>query len=160
MNRHYRVLSAILFVATLSFAATSVSHAQEQEGRLMRFPAISKDTIVFSYAGDLWLVPTTGGTARRITTDPGLELFPKFSPDGKSIAFTGQYDGNFNVYLIPSEGGEPKQLTYLPDSVHMPERMGPNNEVLTWMPDGKSIVFLSRRDHVQRLVRPALHCSR
>ena len=163
MSRYYRVLTAIFFAAALSLllpGVSRVSHAQEQEGRLMRFPAISKDKIVFSYAGDLWLVPSTGGTARRITTDPGLELFPKFSPDGKSIAFTAQYDGNFNVYVIPAEGGEPKQLTFLPDSVHMPERMGPNNEVITWMPDGKSIVFLSRRDYVQRLVRPALHRPR
>ena len=76
---------------------------------------------------------------------PRPELFPKFSPDGKTIAFTAQYDGNFNVYTIPSEGGDPKQLTFLPDSIQLPERMGPNNEILTWTPDGKSIVFLSRR---------------
>ncbi len=145
MSRQYRALSGIFFVVTLLFSVASISRAQEQEGRLLRFPAIYKDTIVFSYGGDLWLVPSTGGIARRITTHPGLELFPKFSPDGKTIAFTAQYDGNFNVYVIPSEGGEPKQLTFLPDSIQVPERMGPNNEVLTWMPDGKSIVFLSRR---------------
>jgi tricorn protease len=146
MSRQYRALSAIFVSATLLLSLAAVSHAQEQEGRLMRFPAIYKDTIAFSYGGDLWLVPSTGGIARRITTHPGLELFPKFSPDGKTIAFTAQYDGNFNVYVIPSEGGDPKQLTFLPDSVQVPERMGPNNQVLTWMPDGKSIVFLSRRD--------------
>jgi tricorn protease len=145
MSCQYRVLSGIFCVVTLLFSVAVVSHAQEQEGRLLRFPAIYKDSIVFSYGGDLWLVPSTGGIARRITTHPGLELFPKFSPDGKIIAFTAQYDGNFNVYVVPSEGGEPKQLTFLPDSIHVPERMGPNNEVLTWMPDGKSIVFLSRR---------------
>ncbi|HVA00104.1 MAG TPA: hypothetical protein VMV34_00460, partial [Terriglobia bacterium] len=77
------------------------------EGRLMRFPDIHNDKIVFSYAGDLWLVAASGGIARRITTSPGLELFPKFSPDGKWIAFTAQYDGNFNVYIMPSEGGQP-----------------------------------------------------
>jgi len=144
----YRIFIVFFFVVALLLllpGVSRVSHAQQQEGRLMRFPAIYKDTVVFSYAGDLWLVPTAGGTARRITTDPGLELFPKFSPDGKTIAFTGQYDGNFNVYTIPAEGGEPKQLTFLSDSVQVPERMGPNNEVLTWMPDGKSIAFLSRR---------------
>jgi tricorn protease len=146
MTRRHRVFAAIFVAVTLLLSLAAVSRAQEQEGRLMRFPAIYKDTIAFSYAGDLWLVPSTGGAARRITTHPGLELFPKFSPDGKTIAFTGQYDGNFNVYVVPSEGGEPKQLTFLPDPLHMPERMGPNNEVLTWMPDGKSIVFLSRRD--------------
>jgi tricorn protease len=116
------------------------------EGRLLRFPDIAKDKIVFSYGGDLWLVPAAGGTARRITTSPGLELFPKFSPDGKWIAFTGQYDGNFNVYVIPSEGGQPRQLTFYPDIGSIPERMGPNNEVLAWTPDSKRIVFLSRRD--------------
>lgn len=116
------------------------------EGRLMRFPDVYKDKVVFSYGGDLWLVSSSGGVARRITTHPGLELFPKFSPDGKWIAFTGQYDGNFNVYVIPSEGGEPRQLTFLPDIGRIPERMGPNHEVITWFPDGKRILFLSRRN--------------
>jgi tricorn protease len=121
--------------------------AQEiPEGRLMRFPDISKNQIAFSYAGDLWLVSSSGGVARRITTHPGLELFPKFSPDGKWIAFTGQYDGNFNVYVIPAEGGEPKQLTFLPDVASISERMGPNNMVITWFPDSRRILFLSRRD--------------
>jgi tricorn protease len=116
------------------------------EGRLMRFADIYKDKIVFSYAGDLWLVASSGGEARRITTDRGLELFPKFSPDGKWIAFSAQYDGNFNVYVMPADGGEPKQLTFEPDPAPVPERMGPNNEVITWLPDSRSILFLSRRD--------------
>ncbi len=111
----------------------------------MRFPDVHGNRIVFSYAGDLWLVSTKGGVARRITTSPGLELFPKFSPDGKWIAFTAQYDGNFNVYVIPSEGGQPRQLTFLPDIGDVPERMGPNNEVISWFPDSKRILFLSRR---------------
>ncbi|HEV2176276.1 MAG TPA: PDZ domain-containing protein [Terriglobia bacterium] len=133
-----------LLFALFSFACLGM--AQEMpEGRLMRFPDVYKDKIVFSYAGDLWLVSSQGGTAHRITTDPGLELFPKFSPDGQWIAFTGQYDGNPNVYVIPSEGGQPKQLTFHP-GVPVPERMGVENEVLTWFPDSKRLVFLSRRD--------------
>jgi tricorn protease len=116
------------------------------EGRLMRFPDIGRNGIVFSYGGDLWLAARDGGVARRITTHPGLELFPKFSPDGKWIAFTAQYDGNFNVYVMPAEGGEPKQLTFWPDVAPMPERMGPNNEVISWLPDSKHILFLSRHD--------------
>jgi tricorn protease len=146
VHRQNRVALSILFVAAFLFVTIGALNSQEQEGRLLRFPDIYKDRIVFSYGGDLWLLPSAGGVARRITTHPGLELFPKFSPDGEKIAFTGQYDGNFNVYVIPSEGGEPKQITFLPDPIQLPERMGPNNEVITWMPDGKSIVFLSRRD--------------
>ncbi len=139
-----RFLRGILVIALLGL--TSVCFGQEMpEGRLMRFPDVYKDKVVFSYAGDLWLTTTSGGIARRITTSPGLELFPKFSPDGKWIAFTAQYDGNFNVYVMPSEGGQPRQLTYLPDIGKIPARMGPNNEVISWYPDSKRILFLSRR---------------
>ncbi|MDR3678271.1 MAG: PDZ domain-containing protein [Acidobacteriota bacterium] len=141
MARICRFLVLILImVAPLAVAADM------PEGRLMRFADIYKDKIVFSSGGDLWLVASSGGVARRITTDPGLELFPKFSPDGKWIAFTAQYDGNFNVYVMPAEGGEPKQLTFEPDVTSVPERMGPNNQVINWMPDGQHILFLSRRD--------------
>ena len=116
------------------------------EGRLMRFPDIYKDKIVFSYGGDLWLVGTGGGVARRITTHPGQELFAKFSPDGKWIAFTAQYDGNPNVYVMPAEGGQPRQLTFLPGGGHLPERMGIHNQVITWTRDSRRIIFLTRRD--------------
>ena len=124
------------------------SFAQEgQEGRLLRFPDIHQDKIAFMYGGDLWLVPSAGGVARRITTHPGRELFPKFSPDGKWIAFTGQYDGNFNVYVMPADGGQPKQLTFYQGAAQpLSERMGIHNEVVTWTPDSKRLVFLSRRD--------------
>ena len=141
------MLRVLKLVPVLMIAWTSLGLGQvKSEGRLMRFPDIYKDKIVFSYAGDLWLVSSAGGEARRITSSPGLELFPKFSPDGKWIAFTGQYDGNFNVYVMPAEGGQPRQMTYLPDTGSVPERMGPNNMVITWFPDSKRILFLSRRD--------------
>src|SRR6266446_7458286 len=118
-----------------------------QEGRLMRFPDIYKDKIAFMYGGDLWLASSNGGVARQITSHPGRELFPKFSPDGKWIAFTAQYDGNFNVYVMPSDGGQPKQLTFYQGSATpLSDRMGIHNEVVTWFPDSKRIVFLSRRD--------------
>ncbi|MBV9625587.1 MAG: PD40 domain-containing protein, partial [Acidobacteria bacterium] len=130
-------------VMTCSLAAGQ----QSQEGRLMRFPDIYRDKVVFVYGGDLWLASTSGGAARRITAHPGRELFPKFSPDGKSIAFTGQYDGNFNVYVMPSEGGQPRQLTFYQGSAQqLSDRMGIHNEVVTWTPDSRRIVFLSRRD--------------
>jgi tricorn protease len=137
---------SLLAAAGLACMLTSARAQQMAEGRLLRFPDICKDEVAFSYGGDLWLVSKSGGTARRITTSPGLELFPKFSPNGKWIAFTGQYDGNFNVYVIPAGGGQPKQLTFLPDIGDVPERMGPNNEVIAWTPASKRIVFLSRRN--------------
>ena len=118
-----------------------------QEGRLMRFPDIHGNKIVFYYGGDLWLASNSGGVAWRITTSPGRELFPKFSPDGKWIAFTGQYDGNFNVYVMPSQGGQPRQLTFYQGSAQpLSDRMGIHNEVVTWTPDSTHILFLSRRD--------------
>jgi tricorn protease len=117
-----------------------------QEGRLMRFPDIHKDKVVFVYAGDLWLASTSGGVAHRITSHPGRELFPKFSPDGRWIAFTGQYDGNFNVYVMSSDGGQPKQLTFYQGSAQpLSDRMGIHDKVVTWTPDSKRIVFISRR---------------
>ncbi len=118
-----------------------------EEARLMRFPGISKEKIVFSYAGDLYTVPVEGGTARKITSHKGMEMFPRFSPDGSQIAFTGQYDGNTEVFVVPSEGGIPKRITYTAtlgrDDVA--DRMGPNNIVITWTPDGQNVVFRTRK---------------
>lgn len=135
-------------LAIISCACAFSALAQEvQEGRLLRFPDIYKDKIAFMYGGDLWLASSSGGTARRITSHPGRELFPKFSPDGKWLAFTGQYDGNFNVYVMSSEGGQPKQLTYFQGQAQpLSDRMGILNQVIGWTPDGKNVIFLSRRD--------------
>jgi len=136
-----------MWIALVLLSCACLASAQEmQEGRLMRFPDVYKDKIAFVYGGDLWLTSINGGEARRITAHPGRELFPKFSPDGKWIAFTGQYDGNFNVYVMPAEGGQPKQLTFYQGGTPLSERMGINNEVVTWFPDSKRIAFLSRRD--------------
>lgn len=114
---------------------------------MLRFPAINGDQIVFSYAGDLYSVAAAGGIARKLTTDTGYEIFPRFSPDGKYIAFTGQYNGNTEVFIIPGEGGTPRRLTHTAtlgrDDIG--DRMGPNNIVMTWTPDGKNIVYRSRR---------------
>jgi tricorn protease len=116
------------------------------ESRLLRFPTIYNNQIVFSSGGDLYTVSADGGIARKLTNSKGYEMFPRFSPDGKYIAFTGQYDGNTEVYLIPSEGGIPKRLTYTAvlSRDDISDRMGPNNIVMTWTPDGKNITYRSR----------------
>ncbi len=142
-----RKLFVCLFVAVVMSCAGLASAQETQEGRLLRFPDIYKDKVAFVYGGDLWLASSSGGIARRITTHPGRELFPKFSPDGKWLAFTGQYDGNFNVYVMSSEGGQPKQLTYYQGSAQpLSDRMGILNQVIGWTPDGRNVVFLSRCD--------------
>jgi tricorn protease len=132
-------------LAALVLGAGSVSAAPD-ETRLLRFPAINGDQIVFTYAGDLYTVSASGGTARRLTSHPGFEMFPRFSPDGSQVAFTGQYDGNTEVFVVPATGGEPKRLTYTAtlgrDEVS--DRMGPNNIVMGWTPDGKNVLFRSR----------------
>jgi tricorn protease len=142
-----RKFFAFIFTVCVVSGACLTAAQEAQEGRLLRFPDIYKDKIAFMYGGDLWLGSSAGGTARRITSHPGRELFPKFSPDGKWLAFTGQYDGNFNVYVMPSDGGQPKQLTFYQGSAQpLSDRMGVLNQVIGWTPDSKSIVFLSRRD--------------
>lgn len=121
-------------------------HAQE-EGRLLRFPSVGGNQVVFTYSGDLYTVPVNGGVARKITSHNGFETFSRFSPDGSTIAFTGQYDGNTEVFTIPASGGVPKRLTYTAtlNRDDVSDRMGPNNVIMTWTPDGKSIVYRSRK---------------
>ncbi|UCD52389.1 MAG: PD40 domain-containing protein, partial [Phycisphaerales bacterium] len=109
-------------------------------------PTIHEDQIVFTYAGDLYTVGVEGGVARRLTSHDGFEMFARFAPDGKSLAFTGPYDGNTEVYLMPAAGGVPRRITFTPtlgrDDVS--DRMGPNNIVMAWTPDGANVVFRSR----------------
>lgn len=121
------------------------SFTYSQEARLLRFPAVHGDKIVFTYAGDLYTVSSSGGVARKITGDVGYEMFARFSPDGKHIAFTGQYDGNTEIYLIPAEGGVPKRITYTAtlNRDDVSDRMGPNNILMGWR-DNETVVFRSR----------------
>jgi tricorn protease len=133
---------ALRLTALLALAAAPLT----AQTRLLRFPDIHGDHVVFTYAGDLWTAPATGGTAVRLTASPGLELFAKYSPDGRWIAFTGQYDGDEQVYVIPATGGVPKQLTFYPARGPLPPRWGYDNQVYGWTPDGKAIVFRTLRD--------------
>ena len=133
----------LLFSLLLSGAALSAS---ADEARLLRFPATNGQDVVFTYAGDLYRAPLAGGEAQRLTSHVGTEMFARFSPDGESIAFTGQYDGNTEVYLIPRTGGEPERLTYTATNSRddLGDRMGPNNIVMTWTRDGKDILYRNR----------------
>jgi tricorn protease len=126
----------ILALAVPAFAQT----------KLLRFPDIHDNRIVFTYGGDLWTVDAGGGTAARLTAHPGVEVFAKFSPDGKWIAFTGQYDGDEQVYVMPAEGGEPKQLTFYPARGPLAPRWGYDNQVYGWSNDGHYVIYRSLRD--------------
>ncbi len=128
------------------FLSTVLLVSANAQTKLLRFPDVYGSRIVFTYASDLWTVSTSGGMATRLTAHPGMEVFAKFSPDGKYIAFTGQYDGDEQVYVIPSTGGVPKQLTFYPAKGPLTQRWGYDNQVMGWSIDGKSIIFRSQRD--------------
>src|SRR5688572_23393713 len=118
-------------------ACTATLGAQERLTRLLRQPDIHGDLVAFVYGGDLWIVSAAGGEARRLTSDDGMEYFPKFSPDGRWIAFTGDYSGSRQVFVISVDGGPPRQLTFYNDVGNLPPRGGIDNRILDWTPDGK-----------------------
>lgn len=125
-----------MYIFLLSIAAyTGNAHAQADAG-LFRYPDVSKTQIVFSYANDLWVAPKDGGNAVRLSSPVGVEVYPKFSPDGSTIAFTGNYDGNRDVYTIPVSGGVPVRLT----------QHSNGDRLVDWTNDGKSVLFASIRE--------------
>ena len=140
--RSLRFFASAAFVVFLSVAA---SHADPRPHIYQR-PALSKDLIAFGYAGDLWTVPRTGGRATRLTIGVGIETAPVFSPDGTTLAFTGDYDGNTDVFTIPVTGGIPFRVTYHPAA----------DFAVAWTPDGKNIVFRSTRQSASRYTQ--LYC--
>ena len=119
------VLVALLVTTSLSAS----------EKTLYQEPTLSRSAIAFAYAGDLWSVPREGGVAQRLTTHPGVERHPRFSPDGATLAFTGEYDGNVDVFVIPASGGEPRRLTFHPG----------DDEVVGFTSDGQRVLFHSSR---------------
>ncbi len=123
-----------LLTGFMLLATTSASIAA-QGTRLLRRPTVSRDMVAFEYGGDLWVVPRSGGSARRLTSTPSAETDPQFSPDGSYIAYSATIAGNTDVFVVPVGGGEPKRLTYHPGVDY----------VRGWTPDGKRIVFASSR---------------
>lgn len=130
----YRI--ALLVFAFVLLCSDVTIMAQSESPLLLRNPSIRGDRIAFVYAGDIWIVGREGGDARRLTAGTGIETSPSFSPDGKFIAFTGEYDGNVDIYVVESGGGVPRRLTYHPGV----------DTVTGWTPDGSSILFRSQRD--------------
>jgi tricorn protease len=127
------LFAAVSMLALGAEAATNTPHILQQ-------PAISHDLVAFGYAGDLWVAPRTGGRATRLTTGVGIESAPVFSPDGSTIAFTGEYDGNTDVFTVPVTGGVPKRITFHPA----------NDSAVAWSRDGKNIIFRSDRTAASR----------
>jgi tricorn protease len=123
-----------------AFVALAAVGTADEGPLLLQKPTLSRTHIVFAYAGDLWSVPREGGDAVRLTSGSGIETDPAFSPDGTRIAFTGEYDGNVDVFVVPASGGVPKRLTWHP----APDR------VLGWTPDGKRVIFSSSRTAYSR----------
>jgi tricorn protease len=119
-------------LALLPVLIAGVTWAQI-DARMLRFPAVSATKVAFVYAGDIWLVPKSGGVAERLSTPAGEEMFPRFSPDGSTIAFSGNYDGNVDIYTVPMTGGLPQRITHHP----APDR------VLGWYPDGRALLYAS-----------------
>lgn len=134
-QRSFRHQLGRLGVATTAALALSAVDAAAQGTRLLRQPNASATQVVVSYASDLWIAPRAGGAARRLTSHPGVESNPRFSPDGRWIAFTGEYGGNPDVYVVSVDGGEPRRLTWHPHS----------DVVQGWTPDGARILFASER---------------
>src|SRR6188474_1653999 len=136
MKKHSTRLLAVCAAGVLTVTAFAGRPAANGgPTKLLRMPTVSATQIAFAYANNIWTVERSGGMARRLTSFQGQTTNPHFSPDGKSIAFSGEYAGNVDVYVVPAEGGEPKRLTWHPGA----------DSVQGWMPDGTSIVFASGR---------------
>jgi tricorn protease len=134
----FRVIVLVLMLAYLKAGLAD-------ETRLLRFPDIYGDRVVFVYAGDLYVAPTDGGAATRLTSHEGMELYPKFSPDGTEVAYSAEYNGTRQVYVIPTEGGAPRQLTWYNDVGAMPPRGGTDYRVLDWSRDGEHVLVRANR---------------
>ncbi|HEV7396551.1 MAG TPA: PDZ domain-containing protein [Pyrinomonadaceae bacterium] len=124
-----------LILAAILFTFAKSAFAADDTVLLARSPTVNRTNVVFAYGGYLWTVPRAGGEARQLTTG-GHEGLPVFSPDGNWIAFTGQYDGNVDVFIMPAEGGEPRRLTWFPGA----------DVAVGWTPDGKRVLFNSGRE--------------
>ncbi|MFC1849042.1 PDZ domain-containing protein [candidate division CSSED10-310 bacterium] len=139
------LLLLVIFSLMSAAGLPATAGTAKPDALMLRFPDVSAESIVFVYAGDLWLSPKGGGLAHRLSSPKGKEFFPKFSPDGQTIAFSANYDGNIDVYLMPSAGGSPERLTHHPGF----------DRVVEWYPDGKHVLYGSRMNSP-----PTSRCNR
>ncbi|MCB1565890.1 MAG: PD40 domain-containing protein, partial [Xanthomonadales bacterium] len=145
----------ISLLALAAGAAASQPASAADATRLLRFPDVCGEQVAFVYAGDLYRASINGGVAQRLTSLDGRELYPKFSADCRQIAFSADFSGTRQVYVMPAAGGEPTQLTWYTDVGPMPPRGGTDYRVLDWFPDGKSVlVRANRRGTSEREGRP------
>ncbi len=135
----------LIGLVLLAVGSGATAAAPDAGTRLLRYPDVSRTHIAFAYAGDVYVVARDGGTATRLTSHAGLELYPKFSPDGAWIAFSAEYSGTRQVHVIPAAGGVPRQLTWYSDVGAMPPRGGTDYRVLDWTPDGKHVLVRANR---------------
>lgn len=131
-----KVTRTSLLVILCGWLLSSSLASAQVDARMFRYPAVSATQIAFVYAGDIWVVPKQGGVAARLSSPPGEEMFPRFSPDGTRLAFSAAYDGNLDAYVVPTMGGDPVRLTYHPL----------DDLVIGWHPDGKRVLFTSGRE--------------
>lgn len=138
----------ITLIALIIFYQSSFA----QEARILRYPNSSDSQIAFVHGGDVYTVPISGGIARKLTSSEGIEMYPRFSTDGSELAFTAEYDGNREIYVMPAVGGEPKRITYSMDiSQGLPERMGPDKIIMHWTDKGQ-ILYRTRKASFNVLV--------
>ena len=137
--------SRIIILLSLFLMSFTTLIADNNNSRLLRFADIHKNKVAFVYAGDIYIADITTGNASRLTSHQGLELFPKFSRDGKRIAFSAEYSGSRQVYVMQLDGSAIKQLTYYNDVGPMPPRGGFDYRVLDWSQDDTKILVRANR---------------
>jgi tricorn protease-like protein len=134
MKTMYCLLAVSMMAGTLMGAESAGPTLAQGQARLLRQPSYSKGKIAFSYLGDIWIVSENGSELHRLTDHSARDMMPRFSPDGKLIAFSSNRDGNHNVYVVPASGGKPRQLTF----------QSAEDVVVGWKPDGRRILSARR----------------